>query len=46
MWGVLVNGIQAAGLEHDLMRTANWSGAVSELFSAVFCERAQLNIAV
>lgn len=26
MWGTLINGIQAAGLEHKNMRTANWSG--------------------
>lgn len=26
MWGTLINGIQAAGLEHTDMRTANWSG--------------------
>jgi solute carrier family 35, member F1/2 len=29
MWGVLINGIQAAGLEHKQMKSANWSGAVS-----------------
>jgi len=28
MWGVLINGIQAAGLEHAGMKTANWDGAV------------------
>jgi len=26
MWGTLINGIQAAGLEHNQMKTANWSG--------------------
>ncbi|KAH8111027.1 DUF914-domain-containing protein [Phellopilus nigrolimitatus] len=26
MWGMIINGIQAAGLEHNAMRTANWSG--------------------
>lgn len=27
MWGVLINGIQAAGLEHKQMKTVNWNGA-------------------
>ena len=31
MWGTLINGIQAAGLEHNGMRTANWSGENSVL---------------
>ena len=26
MWGVIINGIQAAGLEHQGMRTATWNG--------------------
>ncbi|KAI0741890.1 hypothetical protein C8Q80DRAFT_1196879 [Daedaleopsis nitida] len=26
MWGVIINGIQAAGLEHQGMKTATWSG--------------------
>lgn len=26
MWGTIINGVQAAGLEHNGMRTANWSG--------------------
>lgn len=26
MWGVLINGIQAASLEHHLMTTASWNG--------------------
>ncbi|THH09911.1 hypothetical protein EW145_g1678 [Phellinidium pouzarii] len=26
MWGTIINGIQAAGLEHNDMRTANWDG--------------------
>ncbi|KAI5124290.1 hypothetical protein M0805_005137 [Coniferiporia weirii] len=26
MWGTIINGIQAAGLEHKDMRTTNWSG--------------------
>ena len=32
MWGVLINGIQAAGLEHKAMTTASWNGATSECF--------------
>jgi solute carrier family 35, member F1/2 len=31
MWGVLINGIQAAGLEHKGMRTASWNGENSAL---------------
>ena len=31
MWGVLINGIQAAGLEHKDMTTASWNGKTSEL---------------
>ncbi|EIW79261.1 DUF914-domain-containing protein [Coniophora puteana RWD-64-598 SS2] len=27
MWGTLINGIQAAGLEHAAMKTATWNGA-------------------
>ncbi|KAH7917611.1 DUF914-domain-containing protein [Leucogyrophana mollusca] len=27
MWGTLINGIQAAGLEHQDMKTASWNGA-------------------
>ena len=30
MWGVLINGIQAAGLEHHDMTTASWNGSTSE----------------
>jgi len=26
MWGTIINGIQAAGLEHKAMKTANWDG--------------------
>ena len=26
MWGVLINGIQAAGLEHKDMTRMSWSG--------------------
>ena len=29
MWGTLINGIQAAGLEHKDMTTASWNGATS-----------------
>jgi len=28
MWGTLINGIQAASLEHGRMKTANWDGPV------------------
>ncbi|OCH93678.1 DUF914-domain-containing protein [Obba rivulosa] len=34
MWGVLINGIQAAGLEHNGMRTASWNGATIGLLVA------------
>ena len=30
MWGVLINGIQAASLEHVDMTTASWNGATSK----------------
>ena len=30
MWGTLINGIQAAGLEHKAMTQASWNGATSE----------------
>ena len=30
MWGTLINGIQAAGLEHKAMTLASWNGATSE----------------
>ncbi|EIM86773.1 DUF914-domain-containing protein [Stereum hirsutum FP-91666 SS1] len=26
MWGMIINGIQAAGLEHEVMKLATWSG--------------------
>lgn len=29
MWGTLINGIQAAGLEHRDMMTASWNGMTS-----------------
>lgn len=32
MWGVLINGIQAAGLEHEAMTKASWNGATSEQY--------------
>ncbi|TCD61781.1 hypothetical protein EIP91_007959 [Steccherinum ochraceum] len=34
MWGTLINGIQAAGLEHNDMRTASWNGATIGLLVA------------
>jgi hypothetical protein len=30
MWGTLINGIQAAGLEHKAMTQASWNGSTSE----------------
>ena len=33
MWGALINGIQAAGLEHEGMRAAPWDGPVGEFRS-------------
>lgn len=36
MWGTLINGIQAAGLEHNDMRTATWNGAVGGSHSTRF----------
>lgn len=32
MWGTLINGIQAASLEHVDMTTASWNGATSGSF--------------
>jgi len=29
MWGTLINGIQAAGLEHNGMKTATWNAAIA-----------------
>ena len=38
MWGMIINAIQAAGLEHKAMREATWSGMNSELlFYIVSC---------
>jgi len=34
MWAVLITAIQAAGLEHNQMKTANWSGPVIGLLFA------------
>lgn len=34
MWGTLINGIQAAGLEHKQMKTASWNGATIGLLVA------------
>ncbi|KAH8093802.1 DUF914-domain-containing protein [Cristinia sonorae] len=34
MWGTIINGIQAAGLEHKDMRTASWNGATIGLLVA------------
>ncbi|KAH9935919.1 solute carrier family 35 member SLC35F1/F2/F6 [Epithele typhae] len=34
MWGVLINGIQAAALEHKDMTTASWNGATIGLLVA------------
>lgn len=34
MWGVLINGIQAAALEHNGMKTASWNGATIGLLVA------------
>ncbi|KAI0821548.1 hypothetical protein BC629DRAFT_1461872 [Irpex lacteus] len=34
MWGVLINGIQAAGLEHKAMTQASWNGATIGLLVA------------
>ncbi|EGN96593.1 hypothetical protein SERLA73DRAFT_184677 [Serpula lacrymans var. lacrymans S7.3] len=34
MWGTLINGIQAAGLEHNAMKTATWNGATIGLLVA------------
>lgn len=30
MWGMIINAIQAAGLEHKAIREATWSGMNSE----------------
>ena len=43
MWGTLINGIQAAGLEHNGMRTANWSGENSTYLSLTAPEYEMLN---
>ena len=33
MWGTLINGIQAAGLEHGKMRDVTWNGSIGEFRS-------------
>ena len=33
MWGTIINGIQAAGLEHQGIRDAPWNGPIGELAS-------------
>jgi solute carrier family 35 protein F1/2 len=30
MWGTLINGVQAAALEHRDMTTATWNGAIGK----------------
>ena len=30
MWGTLINGVQAASLEHQAMRNATWDGQIGE----------------
>jgi len=37
MWGTLINGIQAASLEHVDMTTASWNGATIGLLIAYTC---------
>lgn len=34
MWGVIINGVQAAGLEHKQIREATWDGATVGLLVA------------
>jgi solute carrier family 35 protein F1/2 len=34
LWGTLINGIQAAGLEHNAMKQAVWNGATIGLLIA------------
>lgn len=36
MWGFLICGAQAAGLEHNDMKTATWNGATSAPFCLYF----------
>lgn len=33
MWGTLINGIQAAGLEHEKMRDVAWNGPIGKFRS-------------
>jgi hypothetical protein len=44
MWGVLINGIQAAALEHDGMKTVAWNGATSEINSLLNIFLSNLNM--
>jgi len=37
MWATLINGIQAAALEHKNMRDVTWNGPVGEFPSASLC---------
>ena len=30
LYGTLINGIQAAGLEHEMMKVSTWNGQTSE----------------
>lgn len=30
MWGTLISGIQAAGLEHNSIKAATWNGPIGE----------------
>ena len=34
MWGMIINGIQAAGLEHEGIKNAPWTGDVIGLLVA------------
>jgi len=29
MWGMIINGIQASGLEHKSWKMSNWDGGIS-----------------
>jgi hypothetical protein len=33
MWGTIINGVQASLIEHNRMKTSNWSGRNSSSFS-------------
>jgi len=34
LWGTLINGIQAAGLEHEMIKTSTWNGMIAGLLIA------------